>query len=77
MLGAALVVPPVRRFLALPAPTLSALLLSAATAPAAVVVADRLASGAAIDEHARGSVVLRREAPDSQEERPEELEHGR
>jgi magnesium-transporting ATPase (P-type) len=42
LLGVALAVAPVRRFLALPAPTPSALLLSAATAPAAAVLAERL-----------------------------------
>ncbi|HWE09555.1 MAG TPA: HAD-IC family P-type ATPase [Solirubrobacteraceae bacterium] len=41
LLGVSLALPPVRRFLALPAPTPAALLLSAATAPAAAVLADR------------------------------------
>ena len=42
LLGLALALPPARRFLSLPAPTPAALVLSAATAPAAALLADRL-----------------------------------
>jgi calcium-translocating P-type ATPase len=42
LLGLSLILPPVRNFLRLPAPTPTGLLLSAATAPAAAVLAERL-----------------------------------
>ncbi len=72
VLGASLALPPLRRFLALPAPSAASLLLIAATGPAAVLLARVLPGGeSALDQDSRGDLALWGESP-QHEQKPGE-----
>ncbi len=77
VLAAALTLPPLRTFLALPAATPQTLLLIAATAPGALLLARALPArnGSALDQHPGRDIAVQAHAPEDQEQPGQDLTH--
>ncbi len=76
VLGLSLALAPLRRFLALPAPSPQSLLLVAATVPGALVLARVLPNGSALEEHSGRRIAIALDAPQQQQQIGQELVHA-